>query len=60
MAKRSIHASELWIKENNTVSEKYLNWAFLITALGLGFLTSLNQITPVLNLRVNLYKIFPK
>lgn len=61
MAKRGIHTSELWRKENNTVSENYLNQAFLITALGLGFLTSgLNQIASVLNLRVNLYTIFPK
>lgn len=47
MAKRGIHISELWRKEN-TVSENYLNQAFLITALSLGFLTSgFNQITPV-------------
>lgn len=41
--------------------ENHLNRAFLVTVLGLGFLTSdLNQITSVLNLRVNLHKIFPK
>lgn len=40
--------------------ENYLDQAFLVTVLGLGFLTSgLNQLTPVLNLRVNFYKIFP-
>ena len=58
MAKRGIHTSELWRKENNTVSENYLHQAFLITALGLGFLTSgLNQIAPVLNLSQLIYNL---